>query len=65
VHGNRVTCDHEGCEYFVEFQVLRPGPVGRGTELRPLSLARKEGWRIDSDGAFCPRHAEIWHIREV
>jgi hypothetical protein len=28
-------------------------------------LARKEGWRIDNDGDFCPRHAEIWQIREI
>ena len=27
--------------------------------------ARKEGWRIDDDGAFCPRHTDIWEIRET
>ncbi len=27
--------------------------------------ARKEGWRIDDDGALCPRHTDIWEIRET
>jgi hypothetical protein len=66
VRGNRIACDHGGCEYFVEFRVLRPDGVGRFTsEPLPRRLARKESWRIDHDGDFCPRHAEMWEFREL
>jgi hypothetical protein len=66
VLGNRVACDHEGCNYSVAFQVLRPGAADRFTsEPLPRHLARKEWWRIDDGGDFCPRHAEIWEIREL
>jgi hypothetical protein len=66
VHGNRVVCDHEGCDYSVAFQVLRPGATDRFTsEPLPRHMAKKEGWRIADDGDFCPRHNEIWEIRET
>jgi hypothetical protein len=67
VHGNRVACDHEGCKYFVAFQVFRRGAADNFIyePLLPLHLARKEGWRIDDDGDFCPRHTEVWEIREI
>jgi hypothetical protein len=59
-HGDRVECDQEECDYFVAFQVLRSDAVPRVTALPlPRYLARKEGWRIDDDGDFCPRHAEV------
>jgi hypothetical protein len=64
VHGNRVTCDHEGCDYSVAFNVLRPGAANRFTSALPRHWARKEGWRIDEDGEFCPRHSDMWEIRE-
>lgn len=66
MRGNRVDCDHEGCDYFVAFQVLNPDSAdGLTSEPLPRHLARKEGWRIDDNGDFCPRHSEIWEIREV
>jgi len=66
VLGNRLACDHEGCDYSVTFQVLRPGPEDRFTsEPLPRHLAMKEGWRIDDRGDFCPRHSEVWEIREI
>jgi hypothetical protein len=65
VRGNRVACDHEGWDYYVAFQVLRPRAEDSfRSEPLPRHFARKEGWRID-DGDFCPRHAEIWEIREI
>jgi hypothetical protein len=66
MHGNRVECDQEGCDYFVAFQVLRSDAVPRFTTLPlPRYLAKKEGWWIDDEGDFCPRHAEVWEIREI
>ena len=66
VDGDRIACDHEGCDYFVAFQILRPDAVTRFTsEPLPRYLARKEGWRINDEGDFCLRHAEIWAIREI
>jgi hypothetical protein len=66
MQANRVDCDQEGCDYFVAFQILRPDAVPRFTpEPLPRYLARKEGWRADDDGDFCPRHADIWEIRET
>ena len=66
VHGNEIACDHDGCGYVVAFQVLGTGaarPFAKDPMPRPF--ARREGWRIDDDGDFCPRHAEIWEIREI
>jgi hypothetical protein len=65
VQRNRVTCDHDGCDYSLAFEVLRPGAAGGFTsEPLPRHWARKEGWRIDEDGEFCPRHSDVWEIRE-
>jgi hypothetical protein len=65
-HGNRVECDQEECDYSVAFQVLISDAVPRFTSLPlPRYLARKEGWRIDEDGDFCPRHAEVWEVRQI
>jgi hypothetical protein len=64
VHGNRVACDHEGCDYSVAFQVLSPGGSYRfTTEPLPRYLARKEGWRIDEGGDFCLTHFEVWEAQ--
>jgi hypothetical protein len=66
VHGNRVACDYKGCDYSVEFQVLRPRAADRfSSEPLPRHFARKEGWRIDEEGHFCPTHTEIWEIQET
>jgi hypothetical protein len=60
MHTNRVACDHEGCDYTVAFHVLTRRAAHRFTpEPLPRHLARKEGWRIDGDGDFCPTHADI------
>jgi hypothetical protein len=65
VQRNRVTCDHDGCDYSLAFEVLRPGAANRFTSAPlPRHWARKEGWRIDEDGEFCPRHSDMWEIRE-
>lgn len=62
---NRIACDREGCDSFVAYQVLRSNaPLFTKVPL-PRHLATKEGWRIDDDGDFCPRHAENWEIRRV
>jgi hypothetical protein len=57
---------HEGCDYFVAFQILKSGASDSFTS-EPLArhLARTERWTIDDDGDFCPRHSEIWEIREI
>jgi len=66
VHGNRVACDYEGCDYSVAFEVLRlRAEDSFMSEPMPRHFARKEGWRIDEDGDFCPRHAEVWEVREI
>jgi hypothetical protein len=66
LQGDRVACDHDGCDDAVAFRILRPGAADRFTsEPMPRRLARKEGWRVDDDGDFCPRHSERWEIRDV
>ena len=58
--GGRVAYDHEGCDYSVEFQARTPRAAERFTpEPFQRHFARKEGWRIDDNGDFCSRHADI------
>jgi len=50
----------------VAFEVLRlRAEDSFMSEPMPRHFARKEGWRIDEDGDFCPRHAEVWEVREI
>ena len=63
MQGNRVACDHEGCDYSLRIRALGPARSKRHEaapdfDPRREFVARKAGPSFADDGDVCPGHAE-------